>query len=136
MQKMKKIFSIIFLIIILVFTVNFSYAQKDKPAQNTPKPAEIPKDPNAPIQTTQNIIDFFGGILRILSIIFWIFAVAASFYAGYLYLLSGGNEEKTGKAKKMFWYAVIAIAIGLMAYGLPQLVKNFLEIGNSSGVRV
>jgi uncharacterized SAM-binding protein YcdF (DUF218 family) len=130
MQKMKKIFSIIFLIIILVFTVNFSYAQ------NTPKPAEIPKDTNAPIQTTQNIIDLFGGILRILSIIFWIFAVAASFYAGYLYLLSGGNEEKTGKAKKMLLYAVIAIAIGLMAYGLPQLVKNFLEIGNSSGVRV
>jgi hypothetical protein len=128
MQKIKKIFLIIFLISVL--TISFSYAQKG------PTPPEIPQDPNAPIKQMQDIMNLFGGILQYITIIFWILAIAASFYAGYLYLLSGGNEEKTGKAKKMLLYAVIAIAIGLMAYGLPQLIKSFLEIGNSGGVKV
>jgi choline-glycine betaine transporter len=127
MQKMKKIFSIIFLI--LVLTINFSYAQKG------PKPPEIPQDPNAPIKKAQDIMDLIGGILEYISIIFWVLAVAGSFYAGYLYLSAFGNEEKTTKAKKMLQYVVIAIAIGLMAYGLPQLIKSFLEIGDK-GVRV
>jgi choline-glycine betaine transporter len=117
MQKLGKIFLII---IFLIFAVNFSYADLKAP--------EIPKDSSAPIQGAQDIINIFGGILRMLSIIFWIFAVGATFYAGYLYILSGGVEEKIGKAKKMLWYAIIAIVIGLMAYGLPQLVKSFLKI--------
>ena len=126
MQKIKKNFSIIFLIIIfLVFAVNFSYAQT-KP--KSPQPPKIPKDPNAPIKEADDIINFFGGILKYIAIVFWILTVAAVFYSGYLYLLSGGNEEKTGKAKRMLLYAVIAIAIGLMAYGFPTLVKSFLEI--------
>jgi H+/Cl- antiporter ClcA len=119
MQKMKKIFLIIFFI--LVLTISFSYAQRG------PTPPEIPQDPNAPIKRMQDIIYLFGNILRYIALIFWLGAFAGAFYAGYLFLLSGGNEEKIGKAKKMLWYVVIAIAIGLMAYGLPTLVYNFLN---------
>lgn len=92
-----------------------------------PTPPSIPKDPSAPWQTKNDIIEFFDGLLKTFAIIFWILAVGASFYAGYLFLFSGGAEEKIGKAKKMVLYAIIAIALGLMAYALPSLICSFLS---------
>ncbi|MGB9609009.1 MAG: hypothetical protein ACPL3E_01390 [Minisyncoccia bacterium] len=110
------------LTILLLTIINISFA-----VPKPPKPADIPNDPNAPLQTTDDIISLFKEILTYVAIIFWTFAVGASFYAGYLFLFSGGSEEKVGKAKKMILYTVIAIAIGLMAYGLPTLINNFLS---------
>jgi len=133
----KKVFLFLLLTIFLGLSFifyNFSQAQNVTPPKILQEGGNqfVPKDSKAPIQTSDDIIDFFIKIFKIMAEIFWIGAVAASFYAGYLYLLSGGNEEKTGKAKKMLLYAVIAIAIGLMAYGLPALVNNFLNPQNDT----
>lgn len=46
------------------------------------------------------------------------------FYAGYLYVAAAGNEEQTGKAKKILLSAVIGILIALAAYGLVNTVTN------------
>ncbi|MCS6789337.1 MAG: hypothetical protein NZ484_02155, partial [Patescibacteria group bacterium] len=96
----------------------------------------MPRDRFAPIQTPQDIVYLIGEILVLLATIFWILAVIASFYAGYLFLFSGGSEEKVGKAKKMFLYAVIAIVIGLMAYALPTLIYNLLDVGSGIWFRI
>jgi len=134
----KKVFLFLLLIIFLglsfvFYFYNFSQAQNITPPQILREGGEkfVPKDPKAPIKTSDDIIYVIIKLFKIMAQIFWILAIAASFYAGYLYLLSGGNEEKTGKAKKMLLYAVIAIAIGLMAYGLPTLVYNFLNPENN-----
>jgi len=117
----KNLLIILIIYFFLVLNVNFLYTQ------DTPKPPEIPKDPNAPFKTSKDIINFFQGILKDFAIIFWIFAIGASFYAGYLYLFAVGVEEKAKKAKKMLLYTIIAIVIGLMAYSLPTLVNNVLK---------
>lgn len=65
-----------------------------------------------------------------LSDVVWLFAaaaIAAVFYAGFLYLTAGGDQEKTVKAKGALRFAVIAIIIGLMAYGLPLLISSLLS---------
>lgn len=60
------------------------------------------------------------GILLVLGVIFVI-------YAAFLYLTSGGDEGKVGKAKSYIIYAIIAIIVGVLAktiIGLAQGLAN------------
>ncbi|MFH1546786.1 MAG: hypothetical protein ABIE14_05415 [Patescibacteria group bacterium] len=56
-------------------------------------------------------------------------AIAALVYAGFLYLTAAGNEEQTGKARKIIIWVVIGIIIIFFAYAI---VNTLLE-GDSSG---
>lgn len=47
------------------------------------------------------------------------------FYGGYLYVASFGNEEQTGKAKKIIIGAVIGIVIALAAFGIVVTLTSF-----------
>jgi membrane glycosyltransferase len=85
-----------------------------------------PPTTQGPITTTGGIINLFGQILTWVAYIFWIAAAGFVFYAGFLYLTAAGDPEKVKKAGSQLLYAVIAIAIGIMAYGLPVLVQSFL----------
>ena len=67
---------------------------------------------------------------------FWIFAIIMLFIAAYTYLTAAGEPEKVKKAHKLLLYAVIAIAVGLLAYGIPKLVEDFLGGGGGGAVSV
>lgn len=41
-------------------------------------------------------------------------------YGGYMYVVSAGNDEQTGKAKKIIVSALIGIVIGLLAYAFTR----------------
>lgn len=56
-------------------------------------------------------------ILILVAIIFFI-------YAGFLYLTSGGEEEKVKTAKGYVVYGLIAVAVGLLAKGFISLVQS------------
>lgn len=47
------------------------------------------------------------------------------FYAGWLYVTSAGNEEQTGKAKKVIISAVIGIIIAFAAFGAVSTFTSF-----------
>lgn len=57
-----------------------------------------------------------------------IIAIIAIIYAGFLYLTAFGNEEQTGKAKKIIIWVVVGIVIIISAYALVNTV-----ISGSSG---
>lgn len=82
---------------------------------------------DAPIKNVQGIVDLAKKIANWVEIIFWIAAVIAIFYAAFLFLTGGGDTEKVEKAKKQLLYALIAIVVGLMAYGFQPLVDSFLR---------
>ncbi|KKP87830.1 MAG: hypothetical protein UR93_C0030G0003 [Berkelbacteria bacterium GW2011_GWA2_35_9] len=48
-------------------------------------------------------------------------------FGAFSYLLGAGNEEKTGKAKKLMVDAVIGVALTASAYGIGQFVLNLLS---------
>ncbi len=89
----------------------------------------VPTDPNAPLKQGEDIYLLVGKYARYIAIIFWILAVMSAFYSGYLYLVASGNPEILKKAQKQIWYTVIAIVVGLMAWGLPIFVKNIITPG-------
>jgi len=77
--------------------------------------------------TAQDVIDFTRRVLQWVSTIFWIVAGIMVLYGGFLYMTAGGNDEQVKKAHRQLLYAVIAVAIGILAAGIPQLVQSFLK---------
>lgn len=110
-------------IIVLLLPPVYGFAQQGAPKINVP----VPTDPNAPLKKGGDIYGLAGKLALYIAVIFWIFATVSAFYAGYLYLAASGNPEILKKAQKQIWYTVIAIVIGLMAWGLPVLIKNIIS---------
>lgn len=98
-----------------------------------PTIAPAPHTPG-PITSPQGIVNLINIVLYRVATIFWIAAAGFIFYAAFLYLTAGGDSERVKKAHKQLLYAIIAIAVGLMAYGLPLLVYNFLAAGGGLGI--
>ncbi len=66
---------------------------------------------------------------------FWalmVLGIAMFIVGGYLYATSSGEAEKVGKATKTLLYAAIAIAVGLIARGIPVLVATFIGASGPS----
>ncbi|MDO8430197.1 MAG: hypothetical protein Q7S73_02420 [bacterium] len=58
---------------------------------------------------------------------FYVVAVLYIFYAAFLFLISGGDEEKLKTAKTQLLYSVIAIAVALLAGTMQFIVKDILS---------
>lgn len=108
---------------------NFAYTTAN-PAPPTISPP--PMTPG-PITGPASIINLVNMISIWVAMIFWIAAAGAVFYSAYLYLFAAGDEERSGKAKKQLLFAIIAMVIGIMAYGLPILIEVILYCGATNG---
>lgn len=81
----------------------------------------LPEDINDVVKVFENITNWlFTGLLLI--------SVAMLVFAGYKYALSGGSEENTTGAKNMIVYAVIGLAVAMLAKGVPSLVKSIISV--------
>lgn len=91
-------------------------------------PVQVPPPTTpGPITSGQGFVDLLNVVLRWVATAFWILAALFVFIAAYKYLTAGGDPEKVKSASSNLLYAVIAIAVAIMAYGLPVLVGNFLR---------
>jgi hypothetical protein len=82
-----------------------------------------------PVPTIPEEVDLYKTIINILYFIFAVLlAVAAIFiiWAAFLYLTSGGDEEKLQKAKNYLVYAIVAVVIALAGRGLLQIATTLL----------
>lgn len=89
--------------------------------------AQVDPGPGTKISTIGSLIALLNvgitwifGILLVLAVIFLL-------YAAFLYLTSGGDAEKTEKAKSFLLYAIIAIVIAVLSRGIVALVRSFIE---------
>lgn len=78
------------------------------------------------IRTKEDVFAVLDRIATIIATIFWIAAAVSVFYAGFLYLTASGSPEKITKAHRQLWYTVIAVIVGLFAYGLPKFLETTL----------
>jgi len=61
------------------------------------------------------IINFFLGFLGLT-------AVAMIIYAGVLYVTAAGNDDNTGKAKKIIMYAILGLLIVLLSWAIVNTI--------------
>jgi len=88
-----------------------------------------------PAPTYNSTITGFNSVTSFINVIvggwiFWllmVFVVIFILYAAFLYLTSGGDPEKTGKAKGVIIYAVIALAVALLAKAIVAIVTSALN---------
>lgn len=89
---------------------------------------EIPRQPQSGITSPEKviaIINKFGGwfysFLIALAVIYII-------YAAFKFLTAGGDEKKIEEGKKQILYAVIALAVAMLATGIVKIMKQFLGV--------
>ncbi len=67
----------------------------------------------------ENVVRAFGAILMGVSVL-------AVFYSAFLFLTGGGSEEKVETAKRTLTYAIVGVAVALLAFAIPKLVANII----------
>ena len=52
-------------------------------------------------------------------------------YAGFLYITAAGNEQTIQKAHRVLIWALIGLAVVILATGIPALIKEFLGVSET-----
>lgn len=81
------------------------------------------------IDTPAKVLGVFRNLTNWLFTGLIIFSVVMLIVAAYKYLFSGGSEEGTSSARQTIIYATIALAVGMIAKGVPALVGSLLKSG-------
>lgn len=89
----------------------------------TAPPSSVVSVSETPIEAVVTLLvklgGWFWGVLLALAVIFIV-------YAAFLFLTSGGDEEKVKKAKDYIIYAVVAVGVAILATGIVYLTRVFL----------
>jgi len=87
-----------------------------------------------PAGMTENSIgEILVNVMNWLMAILGIGAIISFVIAGILYLVAGGDEAKTEKAKMMMVYAIVAIVVALVGYVIVNTVTKLTGSGASLG---
>lgn len=76
-------------------------------------------------QIAQYMVDFF-----------WILVVVYIIYVAYLFVTSGGDPTKVTEARKHLLYALVGVAVALLATVFPNLICNTLGVSGCSSSAV
>lgn len=68
-------------------------------------------------------------VTKTIASLFLFGAVVYMVLAGWKYITAGGDTKKIDEAKNNFIYGLIGIAIGLLAYAIPGMIKTFVAGG-------
>lgn len=80
-------------------------------------------EPVRPAVDTQALVAEIAGVTNIVAAIAGPFALLSLIAGGVMYTFSGGEEEKTGKAKKIIMWSLIGLVI---IYGAFAIVSTFI----------
>jgi heme/copper-type cytochrome/quinol oxidase subunit 2 len=90
---------------------------------------------NTGINPIQNATQASSALCNIFGLMFWVLisvSIIMFLYAAYLYVFSGGDEEKPTEARMTILYAVFGIIAALLAKGAPVLIAGLF--GKASSV--
>lgn len=79
----------------------------------------------------QDITGLWAIIQKIMGWVMTIFFLVATVFilmAGFKYLTAGGDSGKIDEAKHMLTYAIVGIAVGLLAFAIPTIIAQFLNV--------
>ena len=83
--------------------------------------------------TYSNAIGMIAGWTNFVLPFVSVLAITALIYAGFLYITAFGNEEQTGKAKKIILWVVVGIVLIISAYAIVNTLVSEGSNGDSDG---
>lgn len=75
----------------------------------------------------QDIPTLIGTIATWLLGIGTVLATIVVLWAALLFMTSGGNPNRVTQARQTLWYAIIGLAVLILADGVALLIQNFLK---------
>ena len=79
------------------------------------------------ITDPQDVIDLIERVTTWVFTIVMALAILFIVLAAFFYITAAGNPETIGKGKTMLIYALVGIAVAVLARGLPLLIQAILE---------
>ncbi len=79
-------------------------------------------------ETGTDLVNLIRTIGNWFAAIFFVVAVIFIILAAFGYLTAGGEEDKVNSAKKKLIYAVVAIVVAALAFFIPVIILNVLNI--------
>lgn len=79
-----------------------------------------------PIPTIKTVTDLVNEILKFLFNLALVICPIIIVYAGFLYITAAGNPQKIETAQKTLVWALIGLAVVLVASAVPNIIKNVL----------
>jgi hypothetical protein len=131
-MNLKRTFAglaVVMLLLVPVVTTHAAHLCTDGDGNINEVPDGIPCAPPA---ARVNDYTLYAVMNRVISIVFYVlmlFAVLMILVAAFTYLTARGDSEKVEKAKSAILYAVIAVAVGVLARSIPYVVSQFV-VGN------
>ena len=84
-------------------------------------------EPQATDKTAEGFVTHYSTLLLNWMFTFLIiFSVVYVVLAAWKYLTAAGDSKKAAEARGYIWYAAIAVAIAILAKGVPMIVANVL----------
>lgn len=80
-------------------------------------------------ETGQALVNLIERVANWLAALLFALAVIFILIAAFGYLTAGGDDEKIKTAKQKLVYAIIAVVIAALAFFIPGLVLNLLDLG-------
>jgi hypothetical protein len=122
----KEIF--LFSVILTILLFNFSLVGLSSVyAQGTPIPVAPPSITGRIPPQSEGIIDTVNRITTYLVFALLLVAVFMIVLAGYTFVTAQGDPEKVGKARNYIIYAMIGVAVALLARAIISLVRLVIE---------
>ncbi|OIO47716.1 MAG: hypothetical protein AUJ32_02165 [Parcubacteria group bacterium CG1_02_40_82] len=114
----RKKFLIFPLLVIVFFLLSFAWQvfAQSNPTMELPNPL-----------TATTFEDLVSSIATWFELIMVPLATIMILYAAFLFMTSGGDEEKIKRAKRAITWAVVGVAIVLIGAGFITLIKSFLS---------
>lgn len=136
MNKLQKIIAGIFMVTAMLGSVSMLTLNPAQ-AASTLNPDDLGlKQPGATGLPDKDIREVIAYIIRVILGLLGTICVVIILYAGFLYMTSGGNEDKKGEAMAWIKGAVIGLALILMSYALSRYIITQLisaTTGKGSG---
>ena len=78
------------------------------------------------VNTIEDVISIINTAVNWLFTLILAIAVIMLLWAAFLWMTSAGDEEKTGNARKTLIYALVGVAIAIIAKGLVSVIEQLL----------
>lgn len=91
------------------------------------QPSEVAGGEEAGPGTVDDLLDLIGQIAVYFQTIVLIIAVIMLVAAGFTWMTAGGDEEKLTKARKMFIWGLVGIAIALFAFIAQSFIEDLIN---------
>lgn len=107
-------------LIAMMATASLAFAAPNATPGFDPKTAIVGTGEGAVQTLGAKIANIFGTIIMAISVIMIL-------YAALMFLTAGGDGEKITSARSTLIYALIGVAVALLAYVLPNIISGFIQ---------